>query len=80
MKKLQLSLDALKVESFQPEASPAERAGSVVAHAQSWNPEQCATYDPRDYRCYFSADLGGHDCTPVCYSGGAAGCDTIELC
>jgi hypothetical protein len=80
MKKLTLQVEALEVESFEPAVSEDSRTGSVVAHQSSWNPSDCATYDPRDYRCYFSAELGGHDCTPVCHSGGAAGCETIDGC
>lgn len=80
MKKLTLKIEALEVESFEPAASEDARAGSVVAHQISGNPYDCATNDPRDYRCYFSADLGGRDCTPACYSGGAYPCETIDWC
>lgn len=66
MKKLTLNIDALEIESFEAENSLGDRAGSVVAHLNSWNPNECFTWDPRDYHCYFSAELGGRDCTPVC--------------
>lgn len=80
MKKLALSIEALEVETFEPVASEKGETGSVVAHLNSWNPYECVTYDPRDYRCYFSEELGGGECTPVCHSGGAATCDTIDAC
>lgn len=78
MKKLALNLDDLRVETFESETAAGRRSGSVVAHLQSWNPYECVTYDPRDYHCYFSEELGGQ-CTPVCHSGGAATCETIDI-
>ncbi|HEX6749083.1 MAG TPA: hypothetical protein VF092_17420 [Longimicrobium sp.] len=72
MKKLSLKIDSLEVETFEPECRANDNRGTVEAY--SGDPINCATYDPRDYRCYFSADLGGRDCTPVCYTADPLEC------
>ena len=76
MKKLTLNLEALEIETFEPEASVEEQPGSVVAHQLSGNPVMCYTWNPQDYHCYFSAELGGRDCTPVCHTYDC----TADLC
>ncbi len=65
MKKLILNLDALKVETFDPEAPAGEQQGSVVAHQIS--SLECPTYNRQDFACYASLrNQPGAVCTPVC--------------
>jgi hypothetical protein len=66
MKKLILTVEALEVETFEPEAVNGP-SGSVAAYQLSGDPIYCETWNPQDYHCYFSRELGGH-CTPVCYT------------
>jgi hypothetical protein len=73
MKKLTLNLDALKVETFEPETSLRNPSGSVAAHQASALGGECATYNRQDFRCYASYIQPYGACTPVC--GPTARCE-----
>lgn len=70
MKKLALNPDDLRVETFEPEASPFALQGSVAAFQQAHAAAAVLpTYDPHNIRCACSAPADPRDaCTPVCFA------------
>jgi hypothetical protein len=77
MRKLKMSLDTLRVETFQIDSSVNGRAGTVLAREGTTNctgyPCTEPTNDPFNSHCYYSRDPGGEpNCTNVCYTNSCA--------
>ncbi len=73
MRKLKMSLDTLRVETFEVDPGEHERAGTVLAQEAT---PYCTDYpcieptnDPLNSRCYLSMDpFAEPNCTNVCHT------------